>query len=387
MKYVNDFGIDQSIDIVNSSDIDFSQKIFDSIKNDYSEFNEWAEKIKIERRPVIKASIKNEIIGIAILKEEDMMEFTDSPLKKNVRLKICTFKIVQDHAYLGELFIKKIVDYALERRIFELYLTVLEKNDILIDFLKRYGFQVDSVLKNERYQRSEYVVVKKIIPSEDEIELESYDFNTRYYPSILVTNCNIFLVPSTPTYHDAFFVDNSNQSHFGELNDFSCRKQHLIEKKYYTKSKNNKIRRGDILIFCRSGNNQRITSIGVVTMVTHTNLYSREARTISTSLKIPNNGRSKKDISDDYKLEITFRHCLNLKKPIDLKRMNIIYSRSIGRDSEFNIPQSLHPVNLLYLKFVIYLGGIMPNCVYMRSGDGYICMPPPSKLLMEDLSD
>lgn len=76
------------------------------------------------------------------LKNESGEELIDiTPIRPACnRLKVGTFKIDAHNTKLGERFVKKILDTALDMNAEEIYVTIYPKHEGLIRILQRYGF-------------------------------------------------------------------------------------------------------------------------------------------------------------------------------------------------------------------------------------------------------
>lgn len=368
MKSIDHTGqISSEIRETSSSNIDFSQPFFDSFKQEYKEFEEWSQKVSSQNRKSFIASYRGQIVAIAILKEE----CEEIPMCEDMRagrvLKICTFKVEEyKKILLGELLIKKIFNEALKLDIATIYVTILPNKTDLIDFFEKYGFRKKFSLSNETYNREEDVYVKDVIPPKDCRVDDPVLFNQIFFPSVLTKNVNVYLLPSTPRYHNEFFNNDDKQMRFSEVFEIQVRKNFVIEKKYYSTSKNRKVSKGDILLFCRTTKKPGITSVGIVTDIKHTQEPLSGARSVEGPLKVSSSADGGKpavrNIAHDKKTEITFRHCFDLENIIDLEKMREIYARANKKDQksgrDFSIPQSIHPISHAYLQEVIKVGGI-----------------------------
>lgn len=180
--------------------LNLDNPFFDSLKEDYKEFETWFKK---KQAADSKAYVEiekstNEMVGFLYVKVEEE-EITDVfpvlPAKK--RIKAGTFKVNAHGTKYGERFIKKIMDHALSENAEEVYLTVFPKHEGLISLIFRYGFvhRATKTTKNGR----ELVFVK---------DMKSYTGNVLVdYPLIKTTGCGKYLLSIRPEFHTRLFPD------------------------------------------------------------------------------------------------------------------------------------------------------------------------------------
>lgn len=242
--------------------ININDSFFDSLKEDYPEFDKWFNKKANEKAYITYNG--DRILSFLFLKIETKDEnYSDiipafSPKK---RLKIGTFKVVSNGVRLGERFLKIIFDNALQNNVDEIYVTIFDKRDEqrrLITLLEDWGFRKYGL------KGTESVYVRTFIPT----------FNRDYpritYPYISDKN-NIFLVPIYPQYHTELLPDSYLNNESPE--DFKENQPHrnAISKVYICRSIERNVKNGDILIFYRTAPNGKsgyyssvITTIGLV---------------------------------------------------------------------------------------------------------------------------
>jgi GNAT superfamily N-acetyltransferase len=121
-------------------DIDLADPFFDTLKADYPGFDAWFAS-KADKTAFTFRSDGGALDGFLYLKEEDG-EVTDvkPPLPATRRLKIGTFKVNPHGTRLGERFMKRAFDIAVNTGVQALYVTVFEKHDALVQLFTRYGF-------------------------------------------------------------------------------------------------------------------------------------------------------------------------------------------------------------------------------------------------------
>ena len=244
--------------------LDLSDPIFDSLKEDYPEFSEWWGKISREGRKAWVYQRENELIG-AILMYKDENESVDSEpsLPAKPRIKISTQKVTHVGYKIGELFIKMSIDFAIQKGIDEIYLTHFSKtNDELVDLIEQFGFHKVAVKKTVK--GDEDVFVKRTISDRklEPITLIAKEFYPSFYDGEQV---NKFIVPIWPEYHARLFPDyGTRQLSLLEYGGDLLAEGNAITKAYLGHPRVKKMSDGDILLFYRSRVESGITALGVI---------------------------------------------------------------------------------------------------------------------------
>lgn len=110
-------------------DINLNDEFFDSLKNDYAEFEEWFKR-KSDKEAYILEQDGN-IMGFLYLKVEDGPINDISPiLDVSKALKMGTLKIDAHGTKLGERFIKKTLDHAIYENSEVCYLSRISYKDV-----------------------------------------------------------------------------------------------------------------------------------------------------------------------------------------------------------------------------------------------------------------
>jgi L-amino acid N-acyltransferase YncA len=130
-----------SLSYVRFEQVILADPFFDSLKDDYAEFEGWFAK-KALNMAYLSVNAQGNIDGFLYLKIEDE-EHPDitPPLPAKHRLKVGTFKIDAHGTKLGDRFVKKLFDQAMNAKVEEVYVTIFEKHAGLIKLLSRYGFK------------------------------------------------------------------------------------------------------------------------------------------------------------------------------------------------------------------------------------------------------
>jgi predicted nucleic acid-binding protein len=239
--------------------INLKDQFFDSLREDYHGFDNWFNKKSEEKAYVTYNNDK--LLSFLYLKTEGTDEnyFDIFPVfKPKKRLKIGTFKIVSNGLRLGERFMKIIFDNALINNIDEIYVTIFDKREDqqrLIDLLKDWGF----IRFGTKGQNDELVYIRDFS--------RRFDINNpkRTFPFI-TSQTNAFLVPIYPEYHTNLLPDSYLRTESPD--DFIENEPHknALSKVYISRSYEKNIRKGDIIVFYRTGGFYKsvITTLGLV---------------------------------------------------------------------------------------------------------------------------
>jgi len=299
--------------------LDINDPIFNQLKKDYPEFDDWIKRISREGRKCWAYYREDDSIGaLLIYKTEDEPIDSKPPLPKKKRLKLSTFIVTHVGHKIGELFIKLSVDFAVKNNISEIYLThFTEPNDRLVQLITEYGFYRTAV--NER---GEDIFVKELVIQGRFEYKHPIDVAKRFYPSFYDgAHVNKFVIPIQPKYHNRLFTDFSERQttiteHAG---DFIV-EGNTIKKAYLTHSRIKKMRTGDIILFYRSQEQSEITSLGVIESV-YTRIQNPDKiirlvgkRSVYTIKEI-------EEFANKPTTVILFLHHFHLKNPLHLDKL------------------------------------------------------------------
>lgn len=298
--------------------LNLDEPFFDSLKKDYGEkeFVQWWERISQEGRKAWVYNTEKGLGAILIYKYENESIPSTPPLPKKERIKICTLKVEHMGYKIGELLIKLTISYAVKINVDEIYLThyVGEKGR-LKRLIEEYGFyRVAKKIDDED------IFIKNIIPNALcglPIEVQK-----RFYPSFYDGGqVRKFIVPIKPDFHDRLFTDyDKRQPKLYEFAGELIVEGNTIKKAYICHSNTKKIQTGDLLLFYRSIDKHKMTSIGVVEKaindVMDPDRIEKEVgkRTVYKRKEI-------EDMAQGPTKIILFYHNFHLPKTIDLKTM------------------------------------------------------------------
>lgn len=240
-------------------EINLSDEFFNSFREDYPGFNNWFVRKSDDVAYVTVNTENGRILSFLYLKIEDHSEnyvdITPVFLKKK-RLKVGTFKVINNGLRLGERFLKIIFDNALLNRVNEIYVTIFnhrEEQRRLIELLQHWGF------KHWGQKGSELVLVRDFMPSFDIAKLqERYPYISR--------KRNSFIVPIYPSYHTELLPDSilKTESPLEFIEDSPHRNS--ISKVYVSWAIPPHPVPGDLLVFYRTGGYHKsvVSTIGIV---------------------------------------------------------------------------------------------------------------------------
>ena len=245
------------------ADIDVTSKFFNSLKDDYPNFEVWFKKKYQEEAYICRDN--GEIKAFLYLKKEDESEpYQIEPIfKPKKRLKIGTFKVEMTGLKLGERFIKIICENAIKLAVDEIYVTIFDKGEpqkYLISLLKNFGFSY----WGRKVDSNELVYIRSMAKQ------FNLDDPRKSFPYISKTTNN-FIVPIWPNYHTKLLPDSILKNE--KTNEYRDNKPHMnaIVKVYISRSLNRNLKRGDNIVFYRTspkGSNAYhtsvITTIGIV---------------------------------------------------------------------------------------------------------------------------
>ncbi len=246
--------------------LDLSDPFFDSLKEEYSEFDDWFKKIKREGRHCLVNYKEDGSIGaLLVYKLEDEPIDTIPKIPRKKRIKLSTFKVAQFGYKIGELFIKLSIDIAISNGVSGVYLThFVQPDDRLVELITEYGFR--HVGTNSR---GEAIYMKELFPEPTESKgLSPFDITKLYYPSYYDgAAVKKFIVPIRPQYHSRLFTNyKDRQIELAESAGYFIVEGNTIRKAYICNSRIKRIAQGDLILFYVSERRQLI-SVGVVEAV------------------------------------------------------------------------------------------------------------------------
>lgn len=251
--------------------LDLEDPIFDTLKADYPEFNEWFESISRKRRECLVYEEDGRSIGaLLIFKEEtESIDLLDITLPAKDRMKIATLVVTSTGYKIGEFFLSWILKYSLDKNIKELYLThFVIPDDPLVYLIEEYGF--NHVGDNSRGEAIYIKVIdeKEVKKSINNLidEKSPLDLAKSFYPEFYDgEKVNKYIVPIKPEFHEKLFLQKKEQK---KLYEFSQNLEYYpisanTIKKAYLSGSNVNLEPEDILLFYES-DKKGIGDIGIV---------------------------------------------------------------------------------------------------------------------------
>ncbi|MGB4580949.1 MAG: hypothetical protein WBI91_03655 [Coriobacteriia bacterium] len=245
---------------VGGGQLDLADPIFDSLRVDYQGFDGWFRtRVQAENRDSwVVEGLAGGYAGVCIVKEE-------SPAESDLfghTLKVCTFKVADEHGGFryGESLLKVLFDYAEANGHEYLYLTVKPEKERLIDWLLEFGFEKAGPTTTGDELR---LVKRRHFTEVDLAEHDPYEFHVKFGPPAAKWyGVPAFIVPIVPRFQERLFPEAPSQ----QTSLFSGHEAHGngLRKAYLCRSTIRSIRRGDLLYFYRSQQNQGVTAVGVV---------------------------------------------------------------------------------------------------------------------------
>ncbi len=179
------------------SEINIDDSFFNSLKEDYKEFSNWYMKKSDDKAKAFVLYENNRLLAFLYLKVENDEIDSIPRLEAKKRLKVSTFKVEAHGTKLGERFIKRIFDTAIEMKINEIYLTIFEKHNSLIHIFERFGFY--KYAKKTSSNGTENVLVKQFNNIQNDI--------LKDYPMAQINNKPKYGLSIYPKYHTQLFSD------------------------------------------------------------------------------------------------------------------------------------------------------------------------------------
>ncbi len=241
----------------------FDSTFFNSLKNDYDsvKFMEWIKRCAREDRKCYYLEIESQLSALLIYNTETVKDHKLKGITERA-IKICTLKAGDDALgiKLGELFLNKMFQLCLAKKINYLYVTTYDKQRGLIHLLKKYGFELHDTFKNN-IDETENVFLKSL-KKEDQLNKTG----TQMHP-FFQDNQNKYVVPIQKQFYTSLFKDgNLREQTLFDAIDYGLQEVqgNTIIKAYVSKTQNLKPKKGDLLFFYSSGQYKTIEPIGEV---------------------------------------------------------------------------------------------------------------------------
>lgn len=235
--------MDDVISLVRFDEIRLDDPFFDSLKEDYKNFDIWfTKKCKSGQKAYINKDEKG-IHAFLYCKDEtgDIDPMVVPPMNSCRRMKVGTFKVEGHNTKLGDRLLKKVFDLAVVGNFDEVYLTVFPKHTSLISRIQCYGFELTGKKGDELvYTKNMKVLTDDIIKN---------------YPLLSTVGRKKYLLAIYPKYHTRLFPDsilrNEEGSKYNLIQDIAA--TNSIHKTYICFMDDAKVlKRGDLVVIYRT---------------------------------------------------------------------------------------------------------------------------------------
>lgn len=299
-----------AVKFVKAYQIALAAPIFDSLRVDYPDFDEWwLSKAVPGDRDVALIGEAASPIGIAVLKPEDDHPYDIS----EPALKICTFKVSGAHQQVkhGEALLRACIDYARKAARPVVYVEVLPDKSDLLGWFSGFGFRnIDGAAA----PIGQVVVRKDLKPPPSKGPLAPLLHAIAYGPGSLRIE-RAYAVPIRNHWHHLLFPDADLQ---GDLFPGLDGCGNAIRKAYLSRAQTRQINAGDTLVFLRTGNGEsRLSTVGVVEQTLVTKDPDEIVRFVGVRTVYSRDQIAEMCSSGDV-LAILFRHDRVIANPIPL---------------------------------------------------------------------
>lgn len=297
------------------SEVDLDDPFFDTLKKDYGEFSAWFTR-KAEEKAYVGYDADGRIIAFLYLKiEEGPITDIEPSLDVDRVLKVGTFKIEAHGTNLGERFVKKIFDYALNEGINDIYITIFDKYQLLINLLGKFGFEKYG--EKETPNGIEQVYIKRIEAIHGDV--------IRDYPVIRTSGVAKFLLGIYPKFHTNLFPDSILHTEtFDMLKDITH--TNSIFKTYVCRMDIHGMKPEDILVIYRTTDEKApaeyrsvASTVCTVIDVKYKNVFKTQDEYLKFALK------------NSVFTESELVYLYNNPKWIDLKVIKMVYNVALRR--------------------------------------------------------
>lgn len=330
-------------------ELDIDDPIFNSLKEEYEDFEEWIRGIP-DREAYVNWNADDTLGAVLILKPNEVEPLgEDGPLPPRDRLKICTLKVSEDRrgSKIGELLVSIAIREAIDEELEEMYLTHrIRPDDHLVQLISEYGFR-----RAAKKATGESVFLKRLKPGPDD-DPDPMETNIRFYPTFYDgPDVDKFIVPIIPRFHDRLFQDYDKRR--TKLRDFSGQfypEGNTIKKAYLTHAPTRQIDRGDLLLFYRSRDHQELTSVGVCDCVEYEVDSGQEVETVVGRRSVFTSSEIEEQVTKPTTV-IMFKWHSDLNNPLHFQVLE-------QEDVIASAPQSIQQLDDSGYEYVKTAGGI-----------------------------
>ncbi|ADU27962.1 hypothetical protein [Ethanoligenens harbinense] len=256
-----------NLQLVTFGSLNIHDPFFDSLKNDYKEFERWFTTTASKRQAYVQFNDDGTLNGLLAMKmEHGVVNDVVPPIKSKNILKISTFKINPHGTRLGERFIKKALDYAIQENASICYVSMFVKQDTLIRLLEKYGFTNHG--NKTTNNGTELILVKRLSVIVGDIYKD--------FPLMKIAGNSKYLLSIYPKYHSIMFPDSILKNETIDILD-DVSHTNSIHKIYVCRMRDvSRLSSGDLVVIYRTADDGRsaeyssvATSICIIDEVKH----------------------------------------------------------------------------------------------------------------------
>jgi hypothetical protein len=341
--------------------VDVRSDFFDSFREDYGgeAFDKWFNRKADE--PAYVCYEGQDLVAFLYLKVEGTEEpYSDIEprFKPKRRLKIGTLRVEFNGYRLGERFLKIVFDNALLQKVDEVYVTIFPRTieqQRLIKILEDFGFKEHGIKTNAYGEEAVYV--RDMAPRFDTQDPKlTFPFISR--------SSRAFIVPIYPEYHTSLLPDSILRTESPA--DFVEQEPHrnAIRKVYVGRSIFRELRRGDTIVFYRTGGYYKgvVTTLGIVDGVyrkirdeAHFISLCRK-RSVFTDKELSDHWNRKKS---DHPFIVGFLYAYSLPKRPTLKEL---IENGIIRDTD-SVPRGFERIKIEHFSKILELSKADPRVI------------------------
>jgi predicted transcriptional regulator len=264
--------------------------------------------------------------ALMIYKEEDEAIESKPPLPKKKRIKLATMIVTNTGNKIGEFFIKKVIEIAMQKGLNEVYLTHFdEEDDLLIPLIESFGFK--KVADKDTFGAEESIYLKRLHFFPGDTFKHPFEVSYCCYPSYYDGDrVRKFVIPIQGPFHERIFTDQTRQVGLFEFAGEHVVAGNTMKKAYLCHAKIKTMKQGDIVIFYRSQDKQEILTLGVIESVYQGKFEPEDVVKLVGKRTV----YSREEIDEMSLKQLTiilFRHHFHFKKPLslnDLKKLRVI---------------------------------------------------------------
>lgn len=259
------------VEEISANEILLTDDIFDSLREDYPQFDTWWRQKCVRERRTCWAVFDEGVAGLIVLKDETS-EYTDATIRAAKILKLCTFKVRPEKrgVKLGELLLKKVFWFAQKNRYDLAYITTYKTQTALIDLLEYYGFR-NTAIKRDGELTYEKPFTSATLSAADGVN--NFEIDRLNYPRFVTRPAvRAFGVPIKEEYHDTLYPDLRNPRQLDLFEAVAMgsgpkRPGNTIRKVYLCRAKSALGPPGSIMIFYKGKSqnppSQALTAVGI----------------------------------------------------------------------------------------------------------------------------